>query len=221
MLHFIKYDLMMPTWGAILAFLLTIPLFYAVMLPQFFTFVVCVLAITVGLFFTDQRSKSKLYMSSLPVRRASIVRGRYVSILMVSICFILYQSFWGRILSLTLENNYYIYSWKDMLVLLCMVALIEVVAIPIYYGLSSFLMATGALTLFYFFAIIFSLPPLTNVLGMEHEIIFNDLDPGYVLLVEKYIPFQPYITLILSTAILFYLSLKLSELLFVKKEKAT
>ncbi len=212
---------MMPTWGTILLFLLTIPMFYAVMFPLYFIFVAYVLAITVGLFFTDQREKSKLYMSSLPVNRVSIVRGRYVSILMVSICFVLYQSIWGRILSLTLENNYYVYSWKDMLVLLCIAALIEVVAIPIYYGLSSFLMATGILAFLYFLSIILTLPPLTNVLGMEHEIIFNDLDPGYVLLVEKYIPFQPYITLVLATAILFYLSLKLSELLFVKKEKVT
>lgn len=160
-------------------------------------------------------------MSSLPVKRASIVQGRYMSILMVSIFFILYQGLCGRILSLLFENNYYVYSWKDMLVLLCIAALIEVVAIPIYYGLSSFLMATGTLAFLYFFAIVSSLPPLTGVLGMEQEIIFNDLDPGFVLVIEKYIPFQPYVTLSLVTGILFYLSLKLSELLFVKKEKVT
>ncbi len=212
---------MMPTWGAILGFLFIIPLFYAVMFPLFFIFVSCVLAITVGLFYSDQREKSKLYMSSLPVNRVSIVRGRYVSILMVSICFVLYQSIWGRILSLTLENNYYVYSWKNMLVLLCIAILIEVVAIPIYYGLSSFIMATGNLAFLFFLSIIFILPPLTNVLGMEYEIIFNDLDPGFVLLVEKYIPFQPYVTVSLVTATLFYLSLKLSELLFVKKAKVS
>ncbi|NAP01434.1 hypothetical protein FRY77_36445 [Halomonas sp. MG34] len=221
MLNFVKYDLIMPTWGTLLTVLLTIPLFYVVMLPSIFVFNVYVMTILIGLFFTDQRSKSRLYMSSLPVKRASIVKGRYVSILMVSIFFIFYQGLWGRVLSLLFENNYYIYSWKDMLVLLCMAALIEAVAIPIYYGLTSFLMATGGLAFLYFFSIIFSLPPLTNVLGMEREIIFNDLDPGFVLLVEKYIPFQPYITLSLVTAILFYLSLKLSELLFVKKAKVS
>ncbi|GAQ16458.1 accessory gene regulator protein C [Oceanobacillus picturae] len=160
-------------------------------------------------------------MSSLPVKRASIVQGRYVSILMVSIFFILYQGLCGRVLSLLFENNYYVYSWKDMLVLLCMAALIVAVGIPLYYGLTSFLMATGTLAFLYFFSIIFSLPSLTNVLGMEQEIIFNDLDPGLVLLVEKYIPFQTYVTLSLVTAILFYLSLKLSEQLFVKRAKVT
>ncbi|WP_404454577.1 ABC-2 transporter permease [Oceanobacillus kapialis] len=219
MLSLLRYNFLLLTFGTWLSFFLAIPIFYAVMIPPIFLYIVFVTTIILSYFYTDQRAKSTMYVASLPVKLTSIVKSRYVSVSLISFCLLFYQWGWGVLINNLFGIGIYVYTWKDIFVLAGLTILIVSLVTPIYYAVKSFLLATGIVLIGYFLAVFYSLEPLTDVLGMEHYIIFNDLDAGFVLLVEKYVPFQPFIMLGIVVMVLLFLSLKLSERLFISRKR--
>lgn len=221
MLSLLRYNFLLPTFGTWLSFFLAIPIFYSLMIPPIFIYIVFVTTIILSYFYTDQRARSTMYIASLPVKLAAIVRGRYVSVSLISLCLLFYQWGWGVVISNLFGIGVYVYTWKDILVLSMLAVLIVTLVTPIYYAVKSFLMATGIVLIGYFLAVFYSLKPLTDVLGMDNYVIFNELDAGFVLVVEKYVPFQPFVTLGIAVLVLLFLSIKLSERLFIKKQRIT
>ena len=65
---------------------------------------------------------------------------------------------------------------------------------------------------------VFTVGALAHVLEMTESVMFNELDAGFVMLTEKYIPFYPYVTLLLGTVILLIISIKISTTFYTNKE---
>lgn len=156
---------------------------------------------------------------SLPIILTEIVQSRYYYFSAMTVLLLLFQLAIMILNSVFLSNQNYIYSFHDIVILMCISLIIIGIITPIYYLIKSFVIATIVSGLFYFTITFLSLILLVNVLGIGDMINFNKLDPGYVLIVEKFIPFQPYLILMIASVLFYYLSMKFSEWLFIKKDK--
>lgn len=191
---------------------------YLVAIPPTFLFIITILSLAIILFFYDDKNNVNQFMISLPIAKKTMIQSRYLYIALMSVVILLFQ--WLIMLSFPSPPEFfrYIYDWRDMIVLLSIAYLSTAICIPIYYALRSFALATGIIAILWCLGSFFMIFPIVSALGMDDMIIFNDMDAGFVLLVEKYIPIQPYAVLIIVSLLLFYISMKISEQLLRKKD---
>ncbi|PAV30947.1 hypothetical protein CIL05_04325 [Virgibacillus profundi] len=218
MLQLIKQDLFINTWITYLSILLFLSITYFVFLPPIFMFIATALTLIIALFYYDDRANVNKFLRSLPIQASQVVKRRYQSIMLLSICIILYQWIIGYAIISFTDLDRYIYGWKDIIVCFSIGVIIIAITVPFFYLFRSFTLSVGCLMVLLMLGSYYSLTPLVTVLELEEVIIFNELDPGFVLVVEKYIPYQPFIILVLASVVIFYLSMKLSQLLYLKKD---
>lgn len=218
MFPLIKQHFIMNTTISHLAIALMIAGAYFVTIPPTFLFVISILSLPIILFFYDDKNHVNRWMISLPIAKKTLIQSRYLFTAIMSVIILLFQVLIMISLSSLSELSRYMYDWRDIIVLLCMSFIITAICMPIYYAIRSFAVATSIIAILSMLTSFFIMFPIIDVLGMDDIIIFNDMDSGFVLLVEKYIPIQPYTVLIIISALLFYISMKVSEQLLMKKD---
>lgn len=219
MYQFIKQDFSVNTWGTYLSLILILPISYVLFLPSIFMFIATALTIIISMFYYDDRANVNRFLISLPISAASIIKRRYQSIILFSICVIIYQWVIGHVVTFFIGSEHYVYGWKDIIVLICMGAIITAVTVPFFYLFRSFILSVGCIMVLLLLGSYYSLTPLVTVLEMDEVIIFNDLDPGFVMIVEEYIPYQPFLILVFASLVIFYMSMKISELLYLRNDR--
>ncbi|MFD2044864.1 ABC-2 transporter permease [Ornithinibacillus salinisoli] len=202
-----------------LSALFLIPFAYITSLPPIYVSVGLIIpVIVISILFLDYRANMNRFTISLPINNKLIVPSRYISLLLLWIVVVLYQYIVGQIYGSLSSLPRYIYNWKDVMTVISLGILLKALLIPIYYLFKSFVIACSISVFVYFWVLFGSFFPLTDVLGMDDYILFNDIDQGFVPLVEKYIPFQPFIVLGLVSIVLYFLSMKISTTFFLRKE---
>jgi len=176
-------------------------------------------AIIADIFYYENKSRSNRCFVSLPLTGKTIVHARYIYFLFFFMLIVLFQ--WGTAYGIdwiTGEADY-LYTWKIAITVFLFGLVITALTLPLFYLFKSFysaIITTGILIFILFYQ---SLDPLVTVLNMGDYIIFNHVDYGFPLLVEAYVPFCPYITLLIIALVLYYLSSKLSVVFFNRKDK--
>lgn len=220
MVNLIKRDLLISKASMIVGLFL-IPFGYITSLPPFFiTLGILLPAISISLFILDKNANINRFIISLPVAKGSIVASRFLSLLLMWLAVICYQSIIGNSITRLIPYNVFVYSWKEIIVLFSLGLIILGVYLSLLFFFKSLFKVLVVIMISYFNILIFSLDALVNVLDMHNYIIFNDLDRGIVPLIEKHISFLPFLTLPLTALVLYYLSKKLSTKLFTVKESA-
>ncbi|RLL46746.1 hypothetical protein D8M04_05960 [Oceanobacillus piezotolerans] len=218
MLHFIKRDFLL-TWSSwALITLLLIPVGYITYIPPTFILLLIFSSVLFGSFFYDQKATIHRTNISLPLRRTAIVMSRYVFFLLFTVIVVLLQ--WGVISMMDAwipTPNYYVYGFKDFITVTCLFLLLIAVFAPMYYLIRNPHITFSVYLIILFLLQFILLSLLTDVLGMTNYVSFNEIDQGFVLLVEKYIPFQPYLILVILSIGLYIVSLKISEKIFSKQ----
>ena len=219
MYSLLKKDYYTHNWVSYFSLAIGLVVFYIIHIPPVFLFTISFLSLLITLFYYDDKNKTNRFFISLPVSKKKFVRSRYVYLACLAIVLLLFQ--WIVALSipnsLTIPSNY-IYDWRDIIILYAIALVLISVGGFIFYALRSFLLAVSIFLLLYLIGTIALLDPLTNVLDMTEYIYFNEMDQGLVLLAEAYIPFQPFIVTIIVAFALFYISMKLVERIFSKRD---
>lgn len=217
MFYLLKQNAQINSILSYLSIAVIVCLAYLVAIPPTFLFIVSTVAIPIFIFYYDDKNKVNRFVVSLPIEKKTLISSKYIFMFVLALTILLFQMMIMFTFS-ALGNGLYMYDWRDIIVLICSASIIIAICIPIFYFIKSFMLATGIIMGGTFLGTFLIMTPLINVLGMKDVIIFNDLDPGLVLLVEKYIPFQPYFMLGVLSLIIFYLSMKLSEKLLSYKD---
>lgn len=212
----VKQHFLSNSYSTYITIIVIIGGLYLIQIPPVTLFIITLLAMMVGVFYYDDKNKMNRFIVSLPVKKSQMIQSRYVYFLILAFMMLVFQSI-VMVLSSNLVS-YYQYGWRDFIVVFCIGGLIISVGIPIYYFVRKFLVATGIILFIYFIVSFFMFNELSQVLNTGNFIIFNELDKGYILLAEKYIPYQPFILLPLFVGILMYGSMKVSERIFLNKD---
>lgn len=193
-------------------------IFYAMHIPPMYLFFITVVSIPIIIYYLNHKHKVDRYLVSFPVRKKDIIKSRYLFTISMSAFVLLFQIITMFICTKLLNGTQYVYSFKDIVVLLCLTLIICAIVIPIYHIFRSFIMATTVVSILFFLSVIFTIPLLVEILGMEDMIIFNDLDPGLSMLIEEIIPYQPFLILMMISIIIFYISMTISRKLYIKRD---
>jgi hypothetical protein len=202
--------------------LIVIPVFffvlYIVHIPPTFLFVVTVISLPIIIYFLNHKNKVDHFLISLPVEKKTIIRSRYLFTVIMGAIILLFQLVLMFVMTTLFDGTQYVYNLKDMIVLLCLATIVPAIAIPIYHLIRSFVLATTMIAIFFFISMFFTLSQLINVIEMGDIIIFNDLDPGLAMLVEKIIPYQTYPILVIISIVIFHISIFTSQRLYTLRD---
>src|SRR5699024_11516165 len=105
----------------------------------------------------------------------------------------------------------------DFLMLFAVGLVLFAVCYPILYFFNNSYVAMLIIFLFLIIGTFFSIDGTINIMEMTDEIIFNIHDIGLALLAKSYIPFHPYLLVLLVSLVLFIASIKISTLLLQRK----
>lgn len=218
MLAFVKKDFLTNSWSSYVGIFIFIGLTYVVTLPPTFVFIISFFGFFSSVFLYDDKNNVNRFLKSLPVEKNSIVLSRYLYSILLIIFILLMQTSVMALFSPLYAKTHYMYSFRDIIVLFCIGCTIIAVCIPIFLKLPSAQTAIGIMLVLFGIGSVFTVDALAHVLEMTESVMFNDLDAGFVMLTEKYIPFFPYVTLLLGTAILLIISIKISNTFYTNKE---
>lgn len=193
-------------------------LFYFVHMPPTFLFVITVISLPIIIYFFNYKHKVDHFLISLPADKKTIIKSRYLFTVITAWIVLLFQVIIMFVVTTLFNGTQYVYNMNDIIVLLCLATIVPAIAIPIYHLFRSFIMATTIIAVVFFISMFSTLLQLIEVLGMEYVIIFNDLDPGLSMLVEKFIPYQPFPILMLISIIIFHTSIFISQRLYTLRD---
>lgn len=195
--------------------LLVMAFLYIGSVPPYFLFFLFFLGFLLVSFYVQEKYQLSRFWVSLPLSRETIIQSHYVYLLLTGIFLIIIQCLLMQIASWFIDGSYYVYHWKDLIILICLTLLLISLITPIFYISQSFIWTSILVFIGVFVGTLLLLNGLSDVLQMETVIYFNDLDPGFHLLIEKYIAFQPYILFPIITLLLWigstYCSIKIFE----------
>src|SRR5699024_1541909 len=174
-------------------------------------------AVGFSTFTYDEKNKTNIAIVSMPIKKQTIVISRYlysVGILVI----ILFIEWAGTNISYssTFEPN----TCIDFLMLIAVGPLLVAVCYAILYLFYNSYVAMLIIFLFLIIGTFFTIDGTINIMGMADEIVFNSHDKGLALLAKSYIPFQPYLLVLLASIGLFIASIKISTLLLQRKDLA-
>lgn len=192
--------------------------FYVGYIPPTFLFVVTVISLPIIIYFINYKSNLDRFLISLPIEKNDIIKSRYLFTVMMAFIVLLFQVILMFIITTLFDGAQYVYGWQDIFVLMCLAMIVPAIAIPIYHLFRSFILATTVIAILFFISMFLMLSQLINILGMKDIIIFNDLDPGLSMLVEKFIPYQPFPILIIISVAIFYISIFVSQQLYTLRD---
>lgn len=192
-----------------------IPFIYVLDLSPQFIYAGSIIGCIFNLFYYDSHNHVNRYIVSLPVNRSHIVRGRYTFLLTVSGTLLIYLWVIDMLANhfLPLINNWIFFetSYPPITPIVIMITFIAViiiigVSVPIYYFFQSFIKSLFAQGILLF----------TVVLGIA--IFGNYISESIVLAVLDIIDTQPVLIPMTLTFTCLYMSYKLSETIFTKRD---
>lgn len=216
MLALLKKDLLLNSWLSYSSFCLFILGAYITIPSPYIIFFISFFAFCYSVFYSDDRYRVNQFIISLPIKRKTMIQSRYLYCMLIVVLVIVLQKVYMLLLSPILPEHYYIYGWKDMVLVLCIGFLAIAIAIPILHmvrAIYAFVIFMVLNSIFTFFL----LNELVAILHIKDVIVFNKLNAGFVLLLEKYIPYHPYIVLPIVTGIMLYFSMLLTVKIFNTK----
>lgn len=218
MVSLIKQQFLLFGIASYIAIALFMAFFYIGTIPPYFIFGVMIVAFIITPIYYDERNNVNHFKISLPISKGTIVKSSYWFSVCIGILLIIYQSILMLFIPHIFDGSHYVYSWQDIVVLINMTLLLSSVILPIYFMFRSFILASFMTLTLSMFAGYLLTDQLIRILNMSEVIVFNDLDPGFPLLVETFIPFQPYIVLSTFSVIIYYISMKGSEKIIAIKD---
>lgn len=192
---------------------------YLASIPPTFLFFVVIISLPISLYYYSHKNNTDRFLISLPISPSTIIQSRYMFTSMMTIIVLVFQVIIMIASSVLFDGTEYMYTWQDIVSLFFIACIGLAIIIFFYHLISSFILATTIISLLFFIAFYFTLNEVINVMHFTDVIIFNDLDPGLALIVEKYIPFQPYIILGIISLTALYISMKVSDSLYSSQDK--
>lgn len=209
-------------------------------LPPYFLFVLFTLAILISLFFYEHYYKTNRFFKSIPIQPSKIILSRYITSLLFIIILIVSQIVFMMINSLQADTEFYFfYTWHDIIIVFSLGMILVSITTPIIHLFKSIYIAItliGTLLLSAGFLInirlVLSLVPDVSTAwdkldAGEHipnqtsSFVFaGHIDEGYQIIVERYLPGKPYVTLALTSIVLLVCSYFISVKLFKRKDLA-
>lgn len=218
MFSFVKYHFQTIDLTSYIVIPIMLLVFYFAHIPPTFLFVITVVSLPIIIYFITHKNKIDYFLISLPVEKKTIIKSRYLFTVIMATTVLLFQIIMMFVITVLFDGTQYVYSLGDIVVLLCLAIIVPAIAIPIYHLFRSFILATTIIGILFFLSMFFTLSQLISVMRMEDIIIFNDLDPGLRMLVEKVIPYQPFSILIIISIVIFYLSIIISQRLYTLQD---
>lgn len=219
MFTLVKQHFTMHSIFSYLLIVLFLTFFYIGGIPPYFLFFVILLSFVIAIYYEEDKYSTQRFFVSLPIAKKRIIQSRYISTVILGLTLMIFQQILMGIVKLRgTSNNHYIYGWKDWIILISMTLIVASIMLFIYSTIRAFMVATGFLIIGLFITILFLLITIADLVSVGDVIQLNDLDPGFQLFVEQYLPFQPYISLFIISIVLFFLSMKGSELIFLRKD---
>lgn len=198
--------------------LILIPLGYILSLPPFMISLAFILQVIIlSIFFLDHRAGINSFVTSLPLKRKTIMISRYISFAIVWIFTVLYQFAVGQLLENLIPYAIYTFGWKEIVVLLSLGLLIIAIYIPLFVVTRSFVIPSTLILVCFFITFLISIDALVTVSGMTTSLIFNDLDQWIIPLIEEKIVVYPYLVLPIFGLLFYGLSIAITTKAFQTK----
>src|SRR5690625_1608491 len=134
--------------------------FYFAHIPPMFLFIVSVLSFPIIIYCHNHRYNIDRFLVSLSVHKNAIINSRYLFTVLIAVIILLFQMIMMFVITTLFNGTQYVYSFKDIVVLLCLATIIPAIAIPIYHIFRSFIMATTVVSILFFLSVIFTVPLL-------------------------------------------------------------
>lgn len=193
---------------------------HIVLFPPTFLFIVTVTSLMIAFHYYLDKNKSNQFLISLPISFKAIIHSKYIFIFIMVAFIILLQGITMLIINVFVGTSQYTYDWRDIIVLLCTATIILSIIIPIYHFFKSMILSTTIVAMIFLIGFFTVMNRIIDVMVQGETIIFNNLDPGLVLITEKYIPYEPYTILISATLLLLFISMKVSVYLFKVRDES-
>src|SRR5699024_9768804 len=169
-------------------------------LPAIFMMVIGAFAVGFSTFTYDEKNKTNIDVVSMPIKKQKMVISRYlysVGIQVIS----LFIEWFGR--NISYSSTFESYSFIDFLILFAVGLVLFAICYRILYFFNNSYVAMLIIFLFLIIGTFFTIDGTINIMGMTDEIVFNRHDKGLALLAKSYIPFQPYLLVLLASIVLF------------------
>jgi len=214
----IKKDIQANHWGIYVGTIIFLLITYLITLPPTIIYLLSCFSIIFSAFSYDDKADANRYFLSMPIIKADIVKSRYLYSIVIIIGTLLIQLIIMIMTHFIFATHFYMYSWQDSITLIGIAFLMIAVFTPVMYYFHSIINAMFSILFLVGLSTMVMMGELDKVLSFTNTIIFNDIDHGFSLLVEKYFPSPAHVLFIISTSILLYLSMLLSTSLFKKKD---
>ena len=186
--------------------------------PAVFIMLVGMMAGILSPFTYDEKNKTNLFLFSLPVSKRQIVVSRFVYSLLVLTAVLFIQGISWLIADSLAVFSPAPYEFHDFIVFFAIGLLIISAFYPILYFFNNSYQAMLVILILISAGTFFTMDPIIHILNMNDTIVFNGIDKGFALLIEKYIPFQPYFLLFLLSAGICICSMRCSEWMLKRKD---
>lgn len=218
MLALVKKDIQTNQISVHIGVFMFILITYLITLPPSFIFLISFTALALSIFINDERRSVNRFLLSMPIDKSDIVKSRYLYSMSMALYTLVMQFVIMLIFHLFSLDFLYMYSWKDIIALFGLACLMLAICIPIIYALSSFIQAMMIIYLAFIVGTYFLLNELAKAMNLTNEVIFNDLDPGFALIVERYFPTPSYWLFLIFSLLILYLSTLLSIRIFKRND---
>jgi len=218
MIRLVNKDFQANNWRVYIGMIVFIFISYLVTIPPTLIFLLSTSAIVFSVYSHDDKSSVNRFLLSMPIVKKDIVKGRYLYSVTIAIGTVFIQLIMMNIISFFFETNLYMYTWQDVMTLIGMAGVMIAIFLPILYLFRSITNAMFFICFLIGVGTVLLMNELEHVLPFTNTIVFNDIDAGFVLLVDRYFPTPAYIVLILFSSLLVYLSLLLSIYLFKQRD---
>lgn len=239
MKSFIKSDFLSPRASGYITLVVLFLITHYIQLSPYFLFIMFTLAILISLFIYEYHYKVYRFFKSIPIEPSKIILGRYISSLIFMMILIFSQLVFMMNNSVQVQAElYYFYTWQDVIIVVCLGLILVSVIIPIIHLFKSIYTSIGLIAMLILYGGFLTVGALISSLTIdistafdklnveelpsttEQLIAFDKLDAGFQIIVERYIPGQPYVTLILASIVLLVCSYLISVKLFDRKDLA-
>ncbi len=219
MFMLVRKDIQANHWSIYVGSVFFLLLTYLITLPPTVVYFLTSFAIIFSAFSYDDKVEANRYLLSMPIVKEKIVKSRYFYSIVIMIGTLFIQLIMMIIMQFIFEAEFYMYSWYDIVTLIGIGLLMIAVFTPIMYYFSSITNAMFSIFFLVGLLTMVMMGELDKVLSFTDTIIFNDIDPGFSLIVGKYFPVPSYMIFIIFSGILLYGSMLLSVYFFKRKDQ--
>src|SRR5690625_1424383 len=178
MSNLIKEKILILSPYAYIGIMIVMMVRFVIEIAESFIFIVAFFALVFSLYTYDDRNHVHRFIISLPVKKADIIRGRYIYSLFIIIILLFVLWGWMGLLSLSplLTDSHYVYHWRDMIVMFAIGGLMISFGSPLLYRLPFYVLSL-IIFISLGFRFFFSTSAMLVVLAIEDAaiILFNDI----------------------------------------------